>query len=191
MYLLVGELAADRKIPVAVTCRVTRLFHTGVFPYFVWRRNPVSQRDCDNAHLINATVAIHSDEPGSGYRFNADEIEAESGIPASERRVWRLCSQPRIWSFFSKKRGLHRKAGPPVHDDVVRRDFTVQRANQLWLTDITEHWTAWIQGISALQNQLSRPCPTTRVRSSTWSAPSAFVVLSPACQVADKHRLSR
>ncbi|MFM9921348.1 IS3 family transposase, partial [Lacisediminihabitans sp. H27-G8] len=47
----------------------------------------------------------------------------------------------RIWSHFSKKRGLNRKAGPPVHDDLVQRDFTAQRANQLWLTDITEHWT--------------------------------------------------
>lgn len=167
MYLLVGELAADRKIPVAVTCRVTRLFQTGVFPYFVWRRNPVWQRDWDNTHLINATVAIHGDEPGFGYRFKADEIEAESGIPASERRVWRVCSQRRIWSSFSKKRGLNRKACPPVHDDVVQRDFTVQRANQLWLTDITEHWTAWIQGTSAFPNQLTRPCPTTRIRSST------------------------
>jgi putative transposase len=53
--------------------------------------------------------------------------------------VWRLCSQQRIWSHFSKKRGLSRKAGPPVHDDLVQRDFTAQRANQLWLTDIERH----------------------------------------------------
>ena len=26
--------------------------------------------------------------------------------------------------MFAKKRGLIRKAGPPVHDDHVRRDFT-------------------------------------------------------------------
>ena len=138
MFPLVLELAADRKIPVAVTCRVLGFSKQA---FFVWRENPVSQRDWDNAHLINAAHAIHGDEPGFGYRFIADEIEAESGIRASERRVWRLCSQQRIWSHFSKKRGLNRKAGPPVHDDLVQRDFTAQRANQLWLTDITEHWT--------------------------------------------------
>jgi putative transposase len=55
--------------------------------------------------------------------------------------VWRLCSQQKIWSVFSKKRGLNRKAGPPVHDDLVQREFTAERANQMWLTDITEHWT--------------------------------------------------
>jgi len=29
-----------------------------------------------------------------------------------------------------------------VHDDLVRREFTADRPNQLWLTDITEHPTA-------------------------------------------------
>jgi transposase InsO family protein len=37
------------------------------------------------------------------------------------------------------KRGLNRKAGPPVHDDLVGRDFTAAAPNELWLTDITEH----------------------------------------------------
>lgn len=40
-----------------------------------------------------------------------------------------------------KKQGLNRKAGPPVHDDLLLRDFTATQMNQLWLTDITEHWT--------------------------------------------------
>jgi transposase InsO family protein len=137
-FPLVRELADDRKIPVAVTCRVMGFSKQA---FFAWQRNPVSQRDWDNAHLINAAVAIHGDEPAFGYRFIADEIEAEAGITASERRVWRLCSQQRIWSVFSKKRGLNRRAGPPVHDDLVMREFRAARPNQLWLTDITEHWT--------------------------------------------------
>ena len=28
-----------------------------------------------------------------------------------------------------------------AHDDLVRRDFTATGPNELWLTDITEHWT--------------------------------------------------
>jgi len=31
--------------------------------------------------------------------------------------------------------------GPSVHDDLVKRDFTATRPNQLWLADITEHRT--------------------------------------------------
>ena len=137
MFPLVRELAADR-IPIAVTCRVLGFSKQA---FFAWRREPVTQRDWDNAHLINAAIDIHADDPAFGYRFIADEIEAQSGIAASERRVWRLCSQQRIWSVFAKKRGLNRKAGAPVHDDLVQRNFTATRVNELWLTDITEHWT--------------------------------------------------
>jgi putative transposase len=43
---------------------------------------------------------------------------------------------------FAKKRGLSRKAGPPVHDDLVDRKFTAAAPNITWLTDITEHWTS-------------------------------------------------
>jgi transposase InsO family protein len=57
-------------------------------------------------------------------------------------RVWRLCSQQHIWSVFAKKPGLRSKAGPPVHDDLVKRNFTASAVNELWLTDITEHQTS-------------------------------------------------
>ena len=138
MFPLVLDLAAD-GIPVTVACRVLGFSKQA---FFKWRKNPVSQRGWDDAHLINAAMDIHADDPAFGYRFIADELDAEVGISASERRVWRLCSQQRLWSTFAKKRGVTRRAGPLVHDDLVKRDFTAQQPNQLWLTDITEHWTA-------------------------------------------------
>ncbi|MEV6432975.1 IS3 family transposase [Nocardia sp. NPDC051463] len=136
IYPLVLDLAADR-IPVAVTCRVLG-FSTQAF--YKWKKHPVSQRDWDDAHLINIAYDIHAEDPAFGYRFIADELPAR-GIRAGENRVARLCSQQRIWSVFAKKRGLNRKAGPPVHDDLVRRRFTATSPNTVWLTDLTEHAT--------------------------------------------------
>jgi transposase InsO family protein len=135
-YPLVLDLAAD-GIPVAVTCRALGFSKQA---FYAWKNSPVSQRDWDEAHLINAAIDIHHDDPAFGYRFIADELAA-AGIKASENRVARLCSQQRIWSVFAKKRGLARKAGPPVHDDLVNRQFTASRPDELWLTDITEHST--------------------------------------------------
>jgi transposase InsO family protein len=81
------------------------------------------------------------DDPAFGCRFIVDELR-ERGLQAGENRVARLCSQQRIWSIFAKKRGLTRKAVPPVHDDLVDRVFTATAPNAVWLTDITEHPTA-------------------------------------------------
>ena len=137
MYPLVQELAVD-GIPVTLTCRVLGFSKQA---FYKWQANPVTDREWDDAHLINAALDIHADDPAFGYRFIADQL-AEHGITASENRVQRLCQQQQIWSVFAKKRGLSRKAGPPVHDDLVDRDFTAPAANVTWLTDITEHPTA-------------------------------------------------
>jgi transposase InsO family protein len=136
MFPLVLDLAND-KIPVAVTCRVLGFSKQA---FYQWKASPVSQRDWDDAHLINAAIDIHHDDPEFGYRFIADELPAR-GVTASRNRVSRLCSQHRIYSAHAKKRGSHRRPGPPVHDDLVRREFTAPAPNQLWLTDITEHPT--------------------------------------------------
>ncbi len=34
------------------------------------------------------------------------------------------------------------RTGPPVHDDLVARQFTADRPDRIWLADITEHPTA-------------------------------------------------
>ena len=130
-----SELAAD-GIPVAVTCRVLRFAKQ---PYYRWLQSPVSRRDWDDAHLINAAIDVHADDPAFGYRFIADEL-AEAGFIASERRVWRVCSENEIFSaFVRKRRGKGRLVGPPVRDDLVKREFTATGPNRLWLTDIERH----------------------------------------------------
>jgi putative transposase len=137
MYPLVTDLAVD-GVAVSVSCRVLD-FSTQA--YYRWLKNPVSQRDFDDAHLINAALKLHGDDPTYGYRFIKDELETV-GIVASEKRVNRLCTLQSIWSIHARKRGLSRKPGPPVHDDLVRKDFTATGPNLKWLTDITEHPTS-------------------------------------------------
>ncbi|PRY03368.1 helix-turn-helix protein, partial [Kineococcus rhizosphaerae] len=137
IYPLVRDLAED-GIPVAVTCRVLGFSKQA---YYKWRARPVTDRDWNDAHLINAAVDIHHDDPEFGYRFIADELE-QQGVPASRNRVQRLCSLQKLFSAHARKRGAGRRPGPPVHDDLVRRRFTAEKPNSLWLTDITEHPTA-------------------------------------------------
>ena len=137
IYPLVRELASD-GIPVKVTCRVLGFSPQG---YYKWRANPVTQRDWSDAHLVDAALQIHGDDPTFGYRFIADELRAERGITASENRVARLCSSHGIFSVLHRRRGRGVRPGPAVHDDLVRREFWAARPNELWLTDITEHRT--------------------------------------------------
>lgn len=143
MYPLVRELAAatdaPHRVPVAVTCRVLGLARQ---PYYRWLASPVTGSELAEAYRANALFDAHRDDPEFGHRFLLDEARA-AGESMAERTAWRICRDNGWWSAFGKRRGRGKnaKAGPPVHDDLVRQDFTAAGPNRMWLTDITEHAT--------------------------------------------------
>lgn len=137
MYPLVSELAND-GVPVTVACRVLKLARQ---PYYRWREAPVGQAEWVQAHRINALHDAHGEDPTFGYRFLAHEAR-RAGWQMSRRTAWSLCSSSGILSSAQRRRrGKGRKVGPPVFDDHVKRIFTADAPNRVWLSDITEHWT--------------------------------------------------
>ena len=140
IYPLVREMAAAGaavRVPVAVACRVLGFSEQA---YYQWLKHPVSAREAEEQHLIEVLRQLHEEDPEGRYRVLADDL-ADLGYRVSERRVWRLCCLAGIRSAITTRKRRYKKAGPPVHDDLVQRDFTADGPNQLWLTDITEHWT--------------------------------------------------
>lgn len=137
LYPLVTELAVD-GIPVSVTCRVLKLARQ---PYYRWLRNPITESELVEAYRANALVDAHRDDPEFGHRFLADEAR-DAGEAMSDRTAWKITSENGWWSAFGKKkaRGKGKRPGPPVHDDLVQREFVADAPNRLWLTDITDHW---------------------------------------------------
>ena len=132
-----SELAAD-GIPVAMSLRVLKLSRQ---PYYRWLKQQVADAELIEAYRANALVDAHRDDPEYGYRFLVDEA-AEAGEVMCERTAWKICRDNQWWSAFGKKHAKNgKRPGPPVHDDLVQRDFSADDVNELWQTDITEHWT--------------------------------------------------
>ena len=127
-----SELAAD-GIPVAVSLRVLKLSRQ---PYYRWRKQQVTPSELVEAYRANALFDAHRDDPEFGYRFLAGEAKA-AGQRMCERTAWRICRDNQWCSVFGKKRAKNgKRPGPPVHDDLVQRDFTADDVNELWLTEI-------------------------------------------------------
>jgi putative transposase len=108
------------RVPVTVTCRVLG-FSTQAF--YKRLANPVCQRDWDDAHLINASLDLHGDDPEFGYRLltrrtptRRPEREREQDlavvIAADLRRSHsRARSEPQAWPVGPRRpsgAGLHR-----------------------------------------------------------------------------------
>ncbi|MFI9283136.1 transposase [Streptomyces sp. NPDC053076] len=117
IYPLVKELAVD-GVPVTVTCRVLKLARQ---PYYRWLDKPVADAVLEESYRANALFDAHRDDPEFGYRFLADEARG-AGARMADRTAWRICRDNRWWSAFGKKCGRGKKAGPPVHDDLVSRN---------------------------------------------------------------------
>lgn len=139
MYPLVSELAAE-GISVALSCRVLGFARQ---PYYRWLKEPFTDSQLDEAWVSNAIFDAHRDDPEFGYRFLADEIRLNADYRGvSDRVVWRICRDNQWWSRFGKpKAAKGSKPATAAHDDLVRRVFTAEKPNELWLTDITEHPT--------------------------------------------------
>lgn len=108
--------------------------------YYKWLKQPVSAREAEEAHLVAVLHELHVQDPEGGYRVLADDM-ADLGYELSERRVWRLCHMAGIRSTITTRKRKRTPPGPPAHDDLVKRKFTANAPNRLWLTDITEHPT--------------------------------------------------
>ncbi|WP_258016856.1 IS3 family transposase [Nocardioides marinisabuli] len=150
VFPLVREMAAAGapiRVPVAVALRVLGLSRQG---YYKWLADPVSQRDWDDAHLLDVILEVHEDDATLGYRLITDELADEHGITVGENRVHRLCKSAGIYASHHKKRSKAGTTGPPPHDDllavvdehgVVRHEFIADGPNKVWLWDISEHRT--------------------------------------------------
>ena len=148
MFPVVQELAAD-GVPVAVTCRVLNVSTSG---YYEWRSRPASERDVEQAYLMHAIREVHAASYGTyGHRRVHAELTMGRRLEVSHGRVERLMRSTGLQGVHRRRlRGCTRRdeAATPSADLVERR-FTPDGPNRLWLTDITEHRTAWIPAVVA------------------------------------------
>ncbi|MGK4357829.1 IS3 family transposase [Enterobacter cloacae] len=129
---------------VMTMCRVLNVARAG---FYAWLHNPVSARDKDNQRLLMLIRDSYSRSGGVyGYRRVHGDLN-EIGETCGKNRVGRIMQQNRIKAVRGYK-APRRIAGRPsvVAPNRVQRQFTVVRANQVWVTDITyiRTWQGWL-----------------------------------------------
>ncbi|MEB2709590.1 IS3 family transposase [Citrobacter koseri] len=129
---------------VMTMCRVLNVARAG---FYAWLHNPVSVRDKDNQRLLTLIRDSYSLSGGVyGYRRVHGDLN-EIGETCGKNRVGRIMQLNRIKAVRGYK-APRRIAGRPsvVAPNRVQRQFTVVRANQVWVTDITyiRTWQGWL-----------------------------------------------
>lgn len=128
--------AHQARYSVRTICHLLGVSPSG---YYAWNRRCRSKRAQGDELLLVAIREIHRRSQGT---YGAPRIHAEltaGGQPVGRKRVARLMREAglvgvsRRRRFNTTVRHPERRPAP----DLVERNFTAQRANQLWVADIT------------------------------------------------------
>ena len=129
--------AHQAVFPVAVMARVLGVSEAG---FHAWRHRPASAHAVADAALLKRIRTIHA---GSRETYGAPRVHAElraGGEKHGRKRIARLMhaagligASRRRGSIVTTRRDKEARPAP----DLVDRDFTALRPNQLWVADIT------------------------------------------------------
>lgn len=129
-----------RVHPVLMMCRLLRASRSG---FYAWRRRPESARTRENRKLLAYIRAIHRRRR---QVYGSPRIHAElraMGWGCGRHRVARLMRDngvrvrmKRRFRVTTQSRHSH-----PVAANLLERQFTARRPNEIWAADITYVWT--------------------------------------------------
>lgn len=117
-------------------CKVLEVCRSG---YYSWFKGKPSKRKIEDQELMDQIKQIHQKSHGTyGSRRIHEELKINY-VHVSRRRVARLMKIAGLRAVARKKfvATTDSKHNFPVSDNLLNRDFTVERAGEAWVSDIT------------------------------------------------------
>ena len=115
--------------------------------YYDWRERleRPARRTVFDEFLTEQIREIHTQSRGTygSPRVHAELVLGE-GIRVGQKRVERLMRQAGLEGIYRRKKHFTTRRDPKaaLSDDLVNRQFSVDRPDALWVGDVTEHPTA-------------------------------------------------
>ena len=122
--------------PIAMMCRLLEVSTSG---YYAWLKRPRSKRSREDAILTDRIRWIYLRSRSTYGAPRVYEELRDEGVRVGRKRVARLMRAAGLQGVSRRKRvrTTIRKPGVRPAPDLVKRDFTADRPDQLWVADIT------------------------------------------------------
>ncbi len=128
--------AHQAVFPIRTMARVFKVSASG---YYAWRARPASTRATADLELLRRIRTIHAASRGT---YGAPRVHAEfkaDGLAIGKKRIARLMQAAHLVGA-SRRRSITTTMRDLEHrpaNDLVRRNFFVEKPNELWVADIT------------------------------------------------------
>jgi transposase InsO family protein len=124
------------EFEVRLMCRVLSVSRAG---FYAWKREGPSPREQRDERLRSQIRIVHRT---SKRRYGSPRVHAElqvQGEKCSRKRVARLMREEGLRSVPKRRFRVTTKSDPThaVAENLLDRQFTVERSNQVWVSDLT------------------------------------------------------
>jgi putative transposase len=126
-----------QEFDITLMCRLLQVSRSG---YYAWRKRQPSAREMADAQLLEEIKKIFA---ASGQTYGSPRIHMElraEGIRCSRKRVERLMRENRLKVAQKRKSRVvttDSDHNSPVAPNALDRDFTAEKPNEKWVTDIS------------------------------------------------------
>jgi putative transposase len=121
--------------PIATLCRVLEVSKSG---YYSWHSRPPSKRQLEDSALCQRIEKIHPQSRGTYGSPCLQQEQKATGNAHGRKRVARLMRLTGLVGVSRRKSGktTHRDPSARPAPDLVKRNFSANGPDQLWVADI-------------------------------------------------------
>jgi transposase InsO family protein len=138
IYQAIKEENQQYNYPISSLCKLGKVSRAA---YYKWLHREIPENELENQRIADEIEKIHEESPDKGYRRIRDDLERYHNIKVNDKRVLRICRKNDIKSTIKySNNGCTRQAKNPqyIADNILHREFTSEKPNEKWLTDVTE-----------------------------------------------------
>lgn len=108
--------------------------------YYKWVKRVPTEEEVLNESILKEIKVLHKKHQGIyGYRRMTMNINRIFGRTFNVKRIRRIMKVAGIESVIRRKRKRYQKSTPQhVAENILNREFTAEKPNQKWVTDVTE-----------------------------------------------------
>ncbi|WP_419096463.1 IS3 family transposase [Ureibacillus endophyticus] len=140
-YLAIQELAANENLSILLLCELAGVSRAA---YYKWLKRQPTEQEQVNEQLVTSIQHLYKQVDGIyGYRRIAMTInrqrEKEGLEKVNKKRIYRLMKICGLQAVIRRRTKKYQKVKPDyVAENVLAREFTAEKPNQKWCTDVTE-----------------------------------------------------
>lgn len=135
--MVIKELHEKEDFSIILLCEIAMISRAA---YYKWLNRKPSDQEVLNIEILKEMKELYNKVDGIfGYRRLQLYMCRKFNQPLNHKRIYRLMKVAGIQAVIRRKRKYYvRSTAQHVAENILNREFTAERPNEKWVTDVTE-----------------------------------------------------